>query len=431
MSSVDKKSSPTKEDVATTVSESKENPLDQIDWQAGGVETSADRLVDYASTIRASDLFMMTHEEFVRIAVRHLGTVREVTRLPIEFGRRVISTIKASAGMDISDRLRPAEGRRVFERGAQGTVDLRVNSIPTLFGEDVTIRILDRNQGLMSLEQLNLTRSEENAIAGVLRATSGLILVTGPTGSGKTTTLYACIQELNDGSRKINTLEDPVEFVVPGVNQSQVNLKVEVGFPQLLASCLRQSPDVIMIGEIRDAATAQTAVRAANSGHLVLATLHAPMAAGAVQSMIGFGVNPLFLSSSLLAVVSQRLLRGLCRNCRLPIDVSDVPSVFEESSRWRSNRDESVTIFAPNGCDQCLHVGYDRRVCLAEVFLLDDELRQMISDRASVLELHTAAVAKGMLDFRRAAQLKITSGDTSTEEVFRVVPADFLVREKS
>jgi type II secretory ATPase GspE/PulE/Tfp pilus assembly ATPase PilB-like protein len=342
-----------------------------------------------------------------------------------EFGRRVISTAKAFAGMDISDRLRPGEGRRIHHRKDRPSIDLRVNSIPTIFGEDVSIRLLDRESGLLKLEDLNFPPNEYNAVSSLLENSAGLILVAGPTGSGKTTTLYACIQHLNNGKRKINTLEDPVEFIVPGVHQSQVNSKIGVDFPELLAACLRQAPDVIMIGEIRDATTAKTAVRAANSGHLVLATLHAPVAVAAAQTLIAYDVNRTFLASSLLGVISQRLLRGLCPACRIAIDLSDVPGVFDDVKMWLEPNAES-TIFAPGGCDKCLQVGYDRRICLAEVLVMDDELREMVIANRSTMEQHRRAVEKGMLDFGKAARLQIANGETTTEEMFRAVPNDYL-----
>jgi type II secretory ATPase GspE/PulE/Tfp pilus assembly ATPase PilB-like protein len=396
-----------------------------INWETYGVEDAVTKLIDYAAEIRASDLFFLCQEFTTRVAVRHLGSVREVTVFSPEFGRRAISTVKALAGMDISDRLRPGEGRRIHYRKERPPVDLRVNSIPTVFGEDITIRLLDREVGLLKLNDLRLSPNEFNALAGLLQKPAGLILVTGPTGSGKTTTLYACIQHLNNGQRKINTLEDPVEFIVPGVNQSQVNTKIGLDFPELLTSCLRQAPDVIMVGEIRDPVTASTAVRAANSGHLVLATLHAPVAVAAPQSMVAYGVNRTFLASSLLGVVSQRLLRALCAHCRVPIDVSEIPGVFDEVKMWLEPG-TPLSIFAPGQCDQCLQAGYDRRICLAEVLVMDDELREMIIHGKSSMEIHRRSLEKGMMDFAQAAMLQIARGDTTMEEMFRIVPTEYL-----
>jgi type II secretory ATPase GspE/PulE/Tfp pilus assembly ATPase PilB-like protein len=396
-----------------------------IEWESYGAEDAVTKLIEYAAEIRASDLFFTSHEHFVRVAIRHLGTIREISSFSPEFGRRAISTVKALAGLDIADRLRPCEGRRIHHRPERPSVDLRVNSIPTVFGEDVTIRILDRESGLLTLSDLHFAQNEYNSLVAMLQNSAGLLLVTGPTGSGKTTTLYACIQHLNNGKRKINTLEDPVEFIVPGVNQSQVNHKLGVDFPELLAACLRQAPDVIMVGEIRDAVTARTAVRAANSGHLVLATLHAPVAVAAAQSMVAYDVNRTFLATSLIGVISQRLLRALCPQCRVPIDVSDVPGIFDDIGAWLEPG-QPPSIYAPGGCDRCLQIGYDRRICLAEVLVMDNELRQMIIDGKSTMEMHRVALAKGMMDFSKAALLQIANGDTTTEEMFRAVPNEYL-----
>lgn len=395
-----------------------------IDWESYGVEEAVHRLVDYAGEIRASDLFITSHESYVAISIRHLGSIRRITELSPEFGRRLVTTVKAFSGMDISNHMRPAEGRQIHLRPHRPSIDLRVNSIPTLFGEDISIRLLDRETGLLSLEQLGLAPLEFRLIVSMLDKPSGLILVTGPTGSGKTTTLYSCLQHLNNGRRKINTIEDPVEFVVDGVNQAQVHTKIGLDFPELLTACLRQAPDVMMIGEIRDATTARTAVRAANSGHLVLATLHAPIAVAAMQSMIAYGVNRTFLASSVIGVISQRLVRGLCPLCRIPVSENESRSMVAEIQSWLEP-DFQPTVFQAGSCDKCLQTGYDRRLCVAEVLMMNDELRDMIvHGRHSTVELHHQAVAMGMMDFGVASRLQIARGDTTPEEMFRAIPLE-------
>ena len=218
------------------------------------------------------------------------------------------------AGMDISEHRRPTDGRRIGVFDGR-RLDLRINCIATLHGEDVAIRMWDHDQGLLGLDELGMATGDLKKLQQMLQCPTGLILVTGPTGTGKTTTLYAALEALNDGTRKINTLEDPIEYALAGVRQSQVVPKIGIGFPELLRSILRQAPDVIMVGEIRDEGTAHTAVRAANSGHLVLATLHSPVAASAVQSMLALGTSPFFLSSCLLGVVAQRLVITICTSC--------------------------------------------------------------------------------------------------------------------
>ncbi len=397
-----------------------------IDWESYGVEDAVHKLIEYAGEIRASDLFFTSHEGYVAVALRHLGAVRLITKVRPEFGKRMIATIKASAGADIADHLRPGEGRRIFPRENRPAIDLRLNSVPTLFGEDVSVRLLDRETGLMTLEQLELAPYALRIVRSLLDQPAGLILVTGPTGSGKTTTLYGCLQYLHDGTRKINTLEDPVEFVLDGVHQAQINPRIGLDFPDLLTACLRQAPDVMMVGEIRDETTAKTAVRAANSGHLVLATLHAPVAVAALQSMLAYGVNRTFLASSIVGILSQRLVRGLCPECRVPISAEDSPLPLLDVQRWMEPNTQP-TVYRALGCRSCHEVGYNRRICIAEAFVMDPDLREMlIHGRHSNLELYRHAQANGMIDFGTAARLRVAQGDTTPEEVFRAVPLEFL-----
>ena len=249
------------------------------------VEQAVSRLIAYSVMLPASDIFFSSGEHTLAINVRHLGIVMPISVVPIEVGRRYVSHVKVLAGMDVSEKRRPQDGRWVHKPDGENSVDLRVNMIPTMFGEDLALRILSRNSQLYKIEELGLTHGQLQELLGMLHTPSGLILITGPTGSGKTATLYASLVLLNDGKRKINTIEDPVEHIIEGMRQSQVNPQISLGFSDLLRSVLRQSPDIIMVGEVRDAETAETAVRAANSGHLVFATIHAPIAAGAVQSM--------------------------------------------------------------------------------------------------------------------------------------------------
>src|SRR6185437_3313531 len=244
-------------------------------------------LLEQASHLHASDLFLTSGEDSVDVSVRHLGIMRPLARLPLELGHHCIAHVKVMANMDVAERRKPQDGRWVYQ-GAGEQIDLR---IPTLHGEDCAFRLFLRELPTLTLEDLGFIRSQLNDLLAMLNSPSGLILVTGPTGSGKTTTLYACLRYLHDGKRKIHSIEDPVEHEIAGVRQSQVNPRIGLGFSELLRGVLRQDPDVILIGEIRDASTAETAVHAANSGHLVLATLYAPVAAGAVQSMRGWGVN--------------------------------------------------------------------------------------------------------------------------------------------
>ena len=381
-------------------------------------------VIERAADLHVSDLFLLAEETGIRVAFRRMGGIETVAALPLETGRSVVTLLKAEAGIDLGDRRRPHEGRRIQTVGDR-VIDLRINIIPTLYGEDVAARLLDRKFGLRTLEQIGLTRIELNKMQAMLNNPSGLILVTGPTGTGKTTTLYAAVQYLNDGTRKINTLEDPVEYAVPGLRQSQANTKIGLDFPELLRNVLRQSPDVIMVGEIRDEETAATAVRAANSGTVVLSTLHSPVAAGAVQSMAALGVNRYFLSNCLLGVVAQRLVRTLCQKCRVAYDISESPDTFSDVQSFL-DPGFGTYIFGPGSCEACLQQGYSGRTAIVELMVFNKALRQLVAKGCSSEELQTFAIQQGMLEFRRSAMVKVAMGVTSTEEILRELPTDQL-----
>lgn len=395
-------------------------PLASLDPQDAAIN-----VVRQAAALRASDLFLFTDEGSVKICVRNMGALEQLAVMPRDQGRHLINYFKAMAAIDIAERRRPQEGRWIFDGGEGGRIDLRINVVPTLFGEDLACRILDRKFGLRSLDELGLSRSEHNRLTGLLSSPAGLLLVTGPTGTGKTTTLYACVQHLNTGRRKINTIEDPIEYGLAGIRQSQVHGKIGVDFPDLLKNILRQAPDVIMIGEIRDEETAATAIRAANSGHLVLATLHAPVAAGAVQSLRALGANPYFLSSCLLGIIAQRLVRTLCPNCRVAYDISESPETFSEIQELLEPG-LGTFIYGPGGCEQCRHQGYAGRIGVFEVMTFNRQLRKLVLEQRGAEELQQQAIANGMIEFRRAAMLKVAQGITSTEEVLKELPAEYL-----
>ena len=381
-------------------------------------------LIRHAVDVKASDLYLLTEPRSVKLSVRRHGMLEGVSVVPPELGKHMISFIKAAAGMDISETRRPADGRWIAEFNDLN-VDLRINTISTLHGEDLAMRVWDRSIGLLSLDELGIAKKELAKLRSMMTCPSGLVLVTGPTGTGKTTTLYAALNHLSDGTRKINTLEDPVEYQLESARQSQVNPKIGLDFPELLRSVLRQSPDVVMIGEIRDEETASTAVRAASSGHLVFATMHAPVSASAVQSMLALGVRPYFLSNCLLGVVAQRLVRTLCPMCRVHYDISDSPQTFEDV-QGLLGEGEGQSIFGPSGCDECFGIGYAGRTGLFEIMTMNQEIRRLIAASAATSEIEQAAIGNGMIEFRRSAMLKVAQGVTSTEEILRDVPAEYL-----
>jgi type II secretory ATPase GspE/PulE/Tfp pilus assembly ATPase PilB-like protein len=389
------------------------------------VEATCVALLDRAATIGASDLLLLSDETEVVAAVRHLGMVVRLATYTPEMGQRLIRHTKVEAGMDLTERRRPLDGRWLVTRPDGRRLDVRVNSLPTLFGEDICMRLMDGATQRKTLESLGLSEGQFRQMLPMLHAPSGLLLVTGPTGSGKSTTLYSCLSRLNDGQRKINTIEDPVEYWLTGMRQSQINPTIDLGFADLLRAVMRQAPDVIMIGEIRDPETATTAVRAANSGHLVLATLHAPIAAAAVQSMLGLGVLPHFLATSLLGVISQRLVRVLCLSCRTRIDMSGAPQAFAEVQTLLGPG-EGGSIFGAGGCEACLNQGYSSRVGVFEVMSISSRLRELVAAAADTSTLNRQALADGMLPLRHAALLHVASGVTTVEEVFRAVPTEYL-----
>ena len=430
----------------------KDNKTPLLDVSKLPVERAVAALIDRAVRLGASDLFFVTNEQHVAVQVRHLGIVRPLSVLAPDAGRRFLAHIKAMSGMDLGGAARrPMDGRWIYESdgraGARGEaprngsdtestdaspfdvdVDLRISVIPTLYGEDFAIRLLGRGLHAHRVEDLGMTREQLDDFTQMIDSPGGMVLLTGPTGSGKTATLYAALARLNNGRRKINTIEDPIEYAVDGLRQSQVNPAIDLGFAELLRGALRQSPDVIMIGEVRDEETARTAVHAANSGILVFATVHAPAASHAVQSLRSLGVHNHFLGASLRGVISQRLLRTLCTSCRMSFDLSDSPHTFDDV-RPMLGSDEGRALFAPRGCPSCGGTGYAARTGVFEVMPVSRPMRDLISDGAPTRDIRQKAVEEGMLEFRQAALLKVARGQTSTEEMFRVIPTDVLVEQ--
>jgi type II secretory ATPase GspE/PulE/Tfp pilus assembly ATPase PilB-like protein len=396
------------------------------------IEGALEQLLGHATRLQASDVFLCTNEQHVLVQIRHLGIVRPLAILPLEQGKRMITLTKTRALLDLAERRRPQEGRWIYQPDGEGdgerSWDMRVSAIPTAHGEDVALRLLDRSSKLFTLDGIGMTRVQRNALTSALDSPGGLILLTGPTGSGKTASLYACLQRLNTGRKKINTIEDPIEYTFDGVRQSQVNAAIGLSFSELLRSVMRQSPDVIMIGEIRDPETAGIAIRAANSGHLVLATIHATAAAGAVQSMRALGVHSHFLATALRCVVAQRLVRTLCPQCKTSFDLADAPHTFAEISHLLAPG-EGKLLWAAAGCKACQMTGYAARTGVFELMPITREVRHLISENAPVRDLRARAAQDGMLEFRHAALLKVAHGETSTEEVFRAIPTEHLIAE--
>ncbi|MGB9887034.1 MAG: type II secretion system ATPase GspE [Moorellales bacterium] len=390
---------------------------------AAGAEAPVVRLVNgllqQALRERASDVHLEPQAEAIRVRYRVDGTLRPVMTLPKTHHAPLVSRIKVMAGMDIAEKRLPQDGR-VQIRVAGRQVDLRVSTLPTIFGEKVVIRLLDRTSAYLALDELGFGPKALSRYRELVRRSYGMILVTGPTGSGKTTTLYATLREINTPEKNIITIEDPVEYVLEGINQIRVNPKAGLTFASGLRSILRQDPDVIMVGEIRDRETADIAIRSANTGHLVLSTMHTNDAAGAVTRLLDMGIEPFLVASSVIGVVAQRLVRTLCRHCRRPYEV---PAEAEERLLLGEPPHTPLTLYRAVGCPECGGTGYRGRTAILEVMPMTGALRRLVLARASSEEIAAQAVAEGMVTLWRDGLEKARQGLTTLEEVVRVAYA--------
>ena len=368
----------------------------------------------------ASDIHIEPMEKMIRLRYRMDGVLYESHSPPKTLQSAIVSRIKIMSNLDIAERRVPQDGR--FKVRALGKeVDIRVSILPTVHGEKIVMRILDKSMLAPSVANLGLEESVYENFMTCLRQPHGMILVTGPTGSGKTTTLYSGLQELNQSGVNIITSEDPVEYQLQGINQVQVNADVGLSFAAALRSILRQDPDIVMVGEIRDGETAGIAVKAALTGHLVLSTLHTNDAAGAINRLGNMGVEPFLLASSVLMTQAQRLFRRLCPACRqtrdLPPDVMRLNSIDPDLF-------QGVTTFEATGCPKCTGIGYRGRGALMEVLMVTEAIRQLILKETSASELAQTAIREGMLTLRDVGLLRVKDGVTSLEEVLRVTSRD-------
>jgi len=366
---------------------------------------------------RASDIHIEPLERTLRVRYRIDGVLQEIMELPPTARAGVISRIKIMADMDIAERRRPQDGRialRVDER----PIDLRIASLPTSYGESLVIRLLNVEFAFHSLFDLGLSDSHLPLIQDLVQRPYGALLISGPTGSGKSTTLYAALQELNKSERKIITIEDPVEYQMGGVTQMSVNNKVGLTFATGLRTVLRSDPDVVMVGEIRDPETAEIAIRAALTGHLVLSSIHTNDAPSALTRLVDMGVPPYVTGSSLLGVVAQRLARKLCPECKEPVKVSQE---ILRSAGFEPAEAKKLVAYGPVGCEHCSNSGYRGRVGLFEVMAVDEDMSRLYLTSAPADQLRKLALEKGMVPLRHDALDKVAEGLTSLDEVARVV----------
>jgi len=366
---------------------------------------------------RASDIHIEPFENRLKVRYRVDGVLREVESPPSRLSAAVISRIKIMAKLNIAERRLPQDGR--IQLRAQGKeIDLRVSTVPTLWGESVVMRILDKASVVLDFETLGFSPRTLKRFLDILHLPHGIILVTGPTGSGKTTTLYTALQTLNTPERKILTVEDPVEYQLEGINQIQVKPQINLTFANALRSIVRQDPDVIMIGEMRDLETAGIAVQSALTGHLVLSTLHTNDAAGSVTRLLDMGVDDYLLTSTINGILAQRLVRLLCSRCREPYLV--LPELSEELRLHRFTESRDITLYKAVGCEQCGGTGYRGRAAIMEFLVMSDPLRRMVLKHADATVLQAEAQKEGMDTMYEDGLRKAVAGITTIEEVLRV-----------
>lgn len=381
-----------------------------------GVVRQVNSLLAQALGLRATDIHIEPAEANVRVRFRVDGQLQPGPTILRQSYPAVLSRIKVMAGMDIAERRLPQDGR--IEVELQGRrLDLRVNSLPTVFGEKVAIRILDQSAALLGLGELGISPDTLPEVRRLLAKPYGLFLVTGPTGSGKSTTLMGALTEINDSTRQILTIEDPVEYHIEGINQVQVNPKAGLTFAAGLRAFLRQDPDVMMVGEIRDRDTVDIAIRAALTGHLVLSTLHTNSAAGSPSRLIDMGAEPFLLASALSGVLAQRLVRKLCQRCKQPYELDrDDPDYLLLEAEGLAG----APLYKPEGCIYCDQTGFTGRTAITELMVVSGEVRQLIARRATSAEIAAAAERAGMRSLWRDGLYKAVRGLTTLEQVKRV-----------
>jgi general secretion pathway protein E len=370
---------------------------------------------------RASDIHIEPFERTLAVRFRIDGILYDVIAPPKRFQPIIISRVKIMAGLNIAEKRLPQDGR-LRAKVAGKDIDVRVSVVPTAFGERVVLRLLDRSSTLLGLEELGLTGRNLSLVDRLVRQSHGIVLVTGPTGSGKTTTLYAALSTINSSERNIITIEDPIEYQLEGVGQIQVNPKIDLTFASGLRSILRQDPDVIMVGEIRDGETAEIAIQAALTGHLVFSTLHTNDSASAVTRLVEMGTEPFLVSSSVIAVMAQRLVRRVCASCRRVLAPTE--EALAEIGLTPAAVAGRTVYTGGAGCGACKQTGYRGRTGIHELLVMDDEIRGLIMKNTDAVAIRRAATAAGMLTLREDGAAKVVAGETTIEEILRVTQDD-------
>lgn len=391
---------------------------ENLDRLSAEVEAPIVKLVNgillRAANMGVSDIHIEPYEKKFRVRYRLDGVLNTVMGLPLKIRNAIISRCKIMASLDIAERRLPQDGRIKMKMGKNKVMDFRVSVLPTLFGEKIVMRLLDKSNLQLDMTKLGFDEDQLKDFKDALGRPFGMVLVTGPTGSGKTTTLYSALSELNTDTENLMTAEDPVEFNLMGINQVQMKDEIGLNFAAALRSFLRQDPDIIMVGETRDYETAEIGVKAALTGHLVLTTLHTNDAPSTINRMLNMGVEPFLVSSSVILIVAQRLVRRACQNCKQP---EKLPAQVFIDAGFTPEEAPSIVSYKGTGCDVCNKTGYKGRVALYEVMPIKDDIKELILQGASVFDIKKAAITGGMKTLRASGLLKVKAGMTSLEEV--------------
>ncbi len=379
-------------------------------------------IIHQAVLAKASDVFIEPMENCLRIRYRVDGFLREIDRMSKELHFPLISRIKVLSNMDIAEHRLPQDGRFRITTKDDKEVDFRVNVLPTAMGEKIVLRVLDKNQDMADIDNLGFEPASLERLKDCCHKPHGMILACGPTGSGKTTTLYAILKYINSPGINIVTVEDPVEFQMKGFNQVNIRTEFGLSFPAALRSILRQDPDVILIGEIRDTETLDIAVKAALTGHLVVSSLHTTTGPGSITRMINMGIEPFLITSSVIAIVAQRLVRRVCQSCREPYKVTE--EIIKEFHLQELMKNPKTQFYKPKGCDKCLKTGYKGRVGITETIVLTNKINELILSSSSEAQIKSAARTQGMITMREDAVIKASQGLTTLEEVTRLTAPD-------
>jgi general secretion pathway protein E len=368
---------------------------------------------------KASDIHIEPFEKEFVVRYRIDGVLYDIIRQPKRAHAAISSRVKVMGQLDIAEKRLPQDGR-IKIKIAGKDIDIRLSTVPTNFGERIVMRILEQTNTVLELQHLGFSAKNTAKIENLVFRKYGIILVTGPTGSGKSTTLSACLTKLNSPERNIMTVEDPIEYQIPGINQVQVNAKIELTFARALRAFLRQNPDIIMVGEIRDKETAEIAINASLTGHLVLSTLHTNDAAGANTRLIDMGVEPFLVASSVLGIIAQRLIRKVCVKCRVP----HTPTDFEMKELLLTTLPADAKIYRAAGCPSCSQSGYSGRTVIHELLIVDDQIRRLIIANADAGSIKKASIEAGMITLREDGVKKVLDGSSTVDELMRATHAD-------